>query len=437
MHKKLNSITLLNVWSEQNKGDFAIVEATIQLLKDKFNIVDNKIFNVVFIGIGQEDIKYLQNKGFLKELSKYNLYPATIRFLEYNRTGHLVTLKKQKLAKNILKSFYKLLANKDHLFKLLKNSDLIISVGGHYLYSFHKKSAIKEILSTYFLTLPYIVASKAGKKVNIFGTSFGPYYHKITLKYLRRILKHHKIFAREKYAQNYIRKELVLPSILMPDIAFYLDYPDLPETPPYKNNDYLKIAITVRDWAFPDITYKKQKLYKQKQYITSFVNAVKTMLETFPKALITFYPQVAIPSEKEDDRQIMRVIEKLLYKKISAKQQKQVLFLYSQPKLKKLVTEYRSSHVIIGTRMHSLILGIPTPFVPIAYMGKKTYGLLDLLSYPKDLLLDINEVSSTKIIKNLSFVLNHHRKLHTLLKNKKVLFKKQLLEIADQLEINK
>ena len=84
---------------------------------------------------------------------------------------------------------------------------------------------------------------------------------------------------------------------------------------------------------------------------------------------------------------------------------------------------------MIGTRMHSLILGIPTPFIAIAYMGKKTHGLIKWLDYPNNLLVDISNINACILLKQLDYVLANRKGLFEHLKKKKQEFKELIKNV--------
>lgn len=401
---------LTHCYSDQNRGDAGIIEATVDLIK---SIDKNAFINGVSV-FDEKDERFANDHYFTKKIVD-NIFPPLFPEPNIQKNGEgYNTVKKLLfffglLIINVLLIIFpfdwmarRLLSKRQcETFALIKKADYIISKGGSFLYS------LKGVSGEFFLTrmiFSFMLPIALKKRTCIFGQSIGPFENPISKKITYQVLKKiDYIFLREAECFKYLPKDVADRSIIIPDAAFYLK--------PKKSDfvfDGKNAAITARPHKFSNI--KEEQEIKFKLYIDSLIAIIKTLQkENYSIHLIG---QVTGPSQSEDDRNALKKIFENFndYENIKLWREEDKLLSPKQ-----LVSLYSSMDLTVGTRLHSSIFSIAggTPSLNIAYHGTKSQGVMKSVGL-EDFVINIEEISIEKseiLITELIKFLNEKKKV--------------------------
>ena len=416
---KIKKIFITNMTSDLNKGDLAILEGTIHILKRFFPKAKIVIQNCDY---SLKEVLKLKIAVFSSKLCDEHfgsffprIFSTKILF------GDLITA-----IKNLFISFWIIIFSllfiifrkkiplsllpkaHRHCFKSLTESELIIVKGGCYIYSV---GGIKWFLFLYrmlYTTLLALILQK--KKIILLGHSIGPIKGIIQRNMTKIILKRvDRIILRENLSFYYLKRNLKIIETKMnvsPDLAFLkVDFYENEkpnslnsiierENIPYNQTDDIFIGITVRDWSFPG---KKNPELLFKRYINAISKIVDYLCRN--KNIKIFF----FPHSLYDDLKVAKRVIKLV------KNTSNVYILRGNYTTNNLRNMLSFMKILIGTRIHSNILALTagTPVVAISYLKHKGYGILKMAGFEK-FVIDISEINITDLRKKVDLLLNNN-----------------------------
>jgi colanic acid/amylovoran biosynthesis protein len=320
-------VLLINAYSTKNKGDFGIVVTIIKELQRN-----------------DKDIEIYLEQSF-EDMTNYIKYQVNLvkPFIETTESKSFV-----------LKYLY-LLKN---LFKKVEKYDLVISVGGGYLYSSRKGplgyGLMKSVLGIYKYSLT--------NKVQIYPHTAGP-LNKIDSLFLSLLLKKVDIlYARDQNTFEWA-SEKKIPVILTNDTVF-LNATSSKMICKEKPNTIGLTLVDHKKYSYSSSVIVEKEKKKYLETIASFVN------ENFTKCNI--YIQVDI-DENDTDKYISEEFSKLLRCKF------EVINLRGNDMFE-IIEMYSENDIFLASRMHSAIYalcsGVET--IGIGYQPKME-GMYDLL----------------------------------------------------------
>lgn len=378
----MKKTVFLNTHSVLNPGDTAIVLAQIQFLKSLFG--DLQI--VMTSRTPEIDRLFYSRVGKIKILPP--IIPAPSLYNEFL----------QKVRKSLMNLFN--FSSKFELLKEIRDSDLVISSGGGYFYCNRKFLPGPMFLQNYFHVKLALILNKP---VIFFPQSFGPFHNSVSLWILKRLLESDsiiKILVREEISFNLLQKILNKSGKtnklqLCPDIAFYLKREDC------ESNFKLDlprpiVAITLREWNFPEIKNRKGKYEKYMKYLSVFKEVCSYIYKKWNGSILIF-SQVRGPGVFEDDRIITEKFLKIITKEIPQNNRLLInLPLIASPE--SIIEFLTKVDLLIATRLHSAILGLLAniPVINIAYQPKST-GTFKLIGMRK-FCIDISDVEFKTIV---------------------------------------
>lgn len=371
---------LIHSYSDLNKGDAAIIIATIQNLKKTYPGCKIELQST----FSSEDPCFLEEHN---ELRKYVdiihtcLFPQL--FIKNNGIGKYDSISKGlSLLKYSIKnsinylslkcSGYLLLGNESERASIeaIKLADVIISKGGSFLCS---DGTLRGDFSLYRLLHPFILAKIFNKKTVIFSQSLGPFKSKLSKKIMNFSLRYiDKIFVREYETLILLEKNNVfIPKEKInfcPDIAFTLDSKLGNKIINIQKNK-LNIGMTVVDFNFKN-SHSKEK------YIDSLID-VFTKVTKLHDVHFYIFPQV-LNKHPETHTEDLR-LAKQIRDRVSTKN---VTLLEGNFECIDLVETYADMDIFIATRLHSSIFATSkcVPAINIAYHGTKSQGTFKLLN---------------------------------------------------------
>ena len=251
-------------------------------------------------------------------------------------------------------------------FRTLADADLVIAKGGSYL---HALGGIGETIYLWRMLYPLRIAHLYGRRTILFGVSFGERYSLLTKAMLRATLRSSSaVYTREQISCDFARTALGVSREklqLVPDLAFLIrnEIRDRPTGRP------LAVGVTVRHNRFSALP----PALALRQYMKAIVSVLRELLESHADARIVFVPQVLedIPLADEIATQLG--------------QPDRTEVIAADLTLEELLKVYTKLDVVIGTRLHSVIMAAVTgiPFVHIVVEPAKSYGTLAMLEMEK------------------------------------------------------
>jgi polysaccharide pyruvyl transferase WcaK-like protein len=392
-------IAFVNVWSDQNRGDAAIVIATCDAVK---RLYPNSVIDMHNVAFGPKELEKQRETHFSAfNPDQYKLFPAIYPALKDGKNGPYISRKHRILFSIrtvlilILGWFHPglplFLLNKEErtAYRALIDSDLVISKGGSYLLA----NSWKDLPQILMVMFPLMIASIMKKRTLLLGVSIGPASSKISSLFLRFCLSFvDQIVLREEYALKTC-KRLKIPEeklTLLPDMALFSVACETtqPETP-----DFLKIlsrpvvGVTVRRWPFDDVGNRTER---EPKYFESVATALKTF-QNSTEGTVLFIPQVIGPNEEGSDLGgIQKVMEHL-------EENPNFITLPRDLSVNQLRAIYAHLDLLVGTRLHSCLMGFGTPTTMIGYQGDKSIGSAELLGC-SDRFVHINEITAESLL---------------------------------------
>lgn len=345
---KSKSVSLIYGYSEKNAGDFAITLGAIDvLLHTGFHVR-------LFSRYCSKNRDYHESKKSLVERygNKIEIFESPFNL---DRTDNLLrTL--INYAKG-LGTFWGI--NQQSRFKKkLLNSDLIIFNGGNLF----RCSSFIDFTRLIALIYPLRIAQKAKVPYLIFPQSASTinYVGKYVLKPI--LQKAQMVMVREKesykYLQSFVDNKNFIQTI---DLAYFIDKSKLK----YIDKNYNGyVAFTLRFHTIGDISYlTEDKLNKICFTIGDIIDAVKKSHKVL----------IVVQTKKDEE----------LSRKLAIKHNVELLICYNVPTL---ISIYKQVSLLIGMRLHSMILALSvgTPCIGLFYKewGLKNPGLMKYFDMP-------------------------------------------------------
>lgn len=351
--------SLINCYSDYNKGDLGIILTTVRFLQEidkDADITGISTYNY------SDPFYHTQHKLLSKSIpvspsifgelnigKRKDPFSKVLRFLwDWIRFKMMI----------LFKSTFLLSSHEKKSFTKLKDSDYIISKGGSFLCD-EKNLRIKMSLRRFMMIFNLINYLIPNSRIVILCQSIGPIYDKGSRNALNKIFeKCHKVVLREDYCLReypYIH----IPSdklIIRNDIAFHLD--SVPIDLPFKNFEKMKVGMTIKSVS---ATQKSQ-----------YENMMKTCIEHIIDKYdvnIFIYPHVTVDDDVEESIKVYRMLADKYKSNVTVFTDN-----YQSGELKYL---YSHMDYFIATRLHSSIfaIGEGVPSLVIAYHGTKAQGI--------------------------------------------------------------
>ena len=377
--------TVTSCWSYYNKGDAAIVAATVKLINKA--IKDAEITALSFDpqsfyesgnGLGG-DVKV-----FSMPTTADSLRPLLILlnwssyFSLQNFFGPFFLL----LSLLLIRFFRHVDNNLKQALESIDDSNLVIMAGGGYLYSH---------VGFYVHAIPIIYSKFVRKKkIILLGHSIGPFEDFSSRTISRIILSSADLVVfREDLSRLYVEENLKIflqNSFVSCDMALFLEAPPsaVHRVSAYAN----RVGITVRPWLF-----NEPSLYHL--YLTSIEKLSLSLLER--EFEIYLFPFSTVRGW-EDDSEACNAI----YERISIKYPKKshLLDVKKEPpeSILRILKDLKLA-IFVGTRFHSVLLssiaGIPS--VVISYQHFKAHGISGQLGL-SDYIIDIENMHYDELL---------------------------------------
>lgn len=411
---------ITHCYTDQNKGDAAIIVSTTQLIRKQ----DPDAVINMYSTFGPNDKKFHTEHEFVSQFANkffpglfYQPEPVFFKNKDATRIIHFMWI--------VFKFSILLILNSEFINRLLfsksetegirefMSSDIIISKGGSYLTS--QNSSLRQTFSLVTMLFPFFLAKRYRKKIVIFSQSLGPVVGGFNKFIFRKALENIEyIFLREKQCiDNYDEVKQLCSYTkfkVIPDSAFYLnDVSKFIDSSFSVDKSRLNVGITLVDHAFKYINDPVQKNQKINAYKESVCKLFEYLINTY-NASIHIFPQVIVDNSHlgHNDVRISKEIENIF-------QVKGLDVRYYHLDLNPIQLRYMYSHmdVFVGTRLHSVIFSLSkfVPAVNISYHGTKSVGIFSTISGFEESVLNIDDITSDSLINSVEKIIRERNYL--------------------------
>jgi len=418
----LRRILITHSYSEENKGDFAILKAIIGKIKKQnpdCEITISSLFdnNDIRFKTGYKNLKknnmkivgnVFPNARILKSLKIQSCHLAVIK----NLISSLFKLMALTILAPLQPRLLEVLFRKDvQTYRAYRNADLVLVTGGAFLFSPRKLKGLYITLKVFY---PLLFAMLLKKRIIIAPHSFGPFENYLGTKLAKYILSRtNLIMCREELSAQALENIGVDPNIMITlgDMGFCLESAsrkraiEILAENGINSKKGILLGMTVRQWM-PFYRDRYSSYIKVLAELIDFLNSsynVQTIL----------MPQVVGPDRIENDLIAMDD----LFIQIENKNAVKLIKHNYQPE--ELKSVYGLMDFFIGTRMHSVIFATSkgVPSIAISYWGPKHLGIMKMLDLD-DLVLNIKFINTRELIEVFEFVFRNKQKISFDLKKK-------------------
>ena len=408
--------TLINCYSDNNKGDSGIILSTVELLKEfdsNADIVGVSTYNFSDSFFHTEH-EFLKSKikvlpsifGELNIGKRKGVFYKNIRYV-FDSLRLLVFLV---LPKSFLKVRNFIFSKEERTtINRLESSDYVISKGGSFICN---ENDIREKIALIRFIYVFLLAFKLNCKVVILCQSIGPVYGKWSKKIINYLIgKCEIVVLREKVCiDEYPYLNLNASNVVVTnDIAFYLGAKNVSPNLLRIDTEAVNIGFTIKG-----VSEKSSKAY-----LTMMADGIKHCIDKYG-AIVHIFPHVTIDNDVEVSYQVHRMLEDKYKSKV---------FLYNEdynaPELKSI---YSSMNYFVGTRLHSTIfaMGEFVPSICISYHGTKSAGIFANYGLER---FAVTEYSSEILIQKLDELTINKDEIVAIIKEKHTFFKNEHLNL--------
>jgi len=377
------NILIANTHSCLNTGDSAIVQATIDFLKECFPNA----------GLSLTSRTHRLDRDFFSD-QDIKLYPPLLPApsIYSGRAGKFWYFLKDLLS----------IRPKLQLLRNISQCDLVIANGGGYFWTNRKIFPGPMFWQNYWHLK---LAVRKNKPIILFPQSFGPLFNRPAASLLASLLRSQNIktiYVRERLSQELLFSLVKTPAVLekitiCPDMAFLLKTQMSPtvKARPTEMERPL-IALTLRDWDFPGAVSRQDKKAKQEKYLQTLEQFCLSMHHQ-RKASFLILPHARGPGVFENDRIISYKIYSRLSKTLAAK----YLIYQDLPDKtppQSIIELLSQADFVIATRFHSAIFAFlsGTPAISIMYQPKSA-GIMQQLGL-EHYCLKIEHLETAKLL---------------------------------------
>lgn len=367
----MRKVALTHMSHDSNRGDFAILAATNDVLRDHFSGLS---VTVVSVELPTRGLEELEETALTRRLgcsivgtptpSRKYFPNSTVRWISRLLWAEVVALLAQIFGR---RAFALLPRDTRSFIATFAGADVAIAKGGSYLYAM---GGIRELVYLWRMLYPIRVAKMLSPRVVLLGVSIGEFRSRGSSKLARTVLgRGVELYVREQWSLDRAREELDLPAgsvRMVPDLAF-LTRSRATGAPASAaaEGDGATIGVTVRHHSFaPGGTAAARA-----RYVSATAEALRRLIDGGHAAKVVFVPQV------DEDASLAREIAGVVDRP------ERVNLVEARLDLDALLAIYESLDVLLGARLHSVILAsvVGVPSVHVVYEPSKSLGTLALL----------------------------------------------------------
>jgi polysaccharide pyruvyl transferase WcaK-like protein len=392
---------MLHGYSDSNKGDLAIVVASIHALRKLYPDAEIALQTV----FPQEDPDFVFHHRFVTQLG-ITLGPMGIPSPYADTHQHSVSrnvsamwslvrntlIQKLLYAWPALRSIFPAQAKS---LDQLRSADIVLLKGGQYIYN--DQGGLRGLLYLWRILYPIRVARQLGKPVVMLGQSVGPVLGVRAQSMVRDALAGcQRLMVREDLSAKLMETMgLKQITVIAPDMAFLT----VPRKPSSTSEEITRLeqgqwlGVTVVNWNFPGSADAKSQ---RAAYEQTLANVCERAFHAFGVS-IALFPQVTVRHHGESDLDMILRVEAVLRQRGV-----DVMSITDDLWPDEFSYLYGRCRALLGTRLHSCILAACAgcPVVAIRYQGYKTEGVMKGLGL-EDFVHDINDVKEEPLLESV------------------------------------
>lgn len=403
-------IVITHGYSDDNKGDLAIVTGLVTLIRSHFYGQEPQITLLSVYPRGdpnfQRHHRHASNLG-LKVIPGFLASP-------YSSDTTRTRLDDVRALVNLLQSALRVIAficSRGRLGQYLgadgramteaAEADLVFCKGGQYLYS--DQGGLRGLLYLSRVSSIVRVCAALGHRPILFGHSLGPVKDRKSRSILRWALQYASfVGVREEMSLN-LAKGLGVPAHLVSDTAFAI--PRSHQSSELVQNADRRLGVTVVNWTFPGCSASVKALLRVR-YLESIVAMVEHAWKHYGlKPLLI--PQVDVRHDGESDGDLLdEILGRLQERSVPTERRR------NDDTPEQLMEQYALCFLLIATRLHSAILAAQAsiPSVIISYQGFKSWGIAREVGL-EDYVVDITELDTERCIAILDHAIRQRNQL--------------------------
>lgn len=401
----IQNIVITHGYSDSNKGDLAITQATVEALVKRFPSAEITLMST--FRIKDKDFWYHNRKMKENGITIIQGVMPT-PYMGGNSSFILNILAVLRMFKDYLQLQTSLalpfignmLGGKSNVaIKAFKKADLVVIKGGQFIYN--DKEDLRGNIFLWRTLEPIKVAAKLQKKIVVLGQSIGGFASDKSEKYAMKHLELcDKIIVREQLSYDLLRSYGLNHIEKKPDMAFNINSKPINK---FFAIDKEFIGITVVNWAFPSSEDPNKSM---QNYVENLIFGIKKAYIEF-NLFPLFIPQVTVKHHGKSDLDLIRIIVKKL-DEINIPSQT----ITEDYNAAEMVSVYSKCKLLIGTRLHSCILAAVagTPIIAIKYQGYKTQGVMEMLENGK-YVHNIYDLIGQELFSHIREINANHKKI--------------------------
>jgi colanic acid/amylovoran biosynthesis protein len=387
-------ITVVNGYHDSNKGSCAIAWGLFRRL-ERTGMVDS----LSLVSMLREDSP-LYESGFRhlrKRFTKVDFYGSPVTgwtdYMErHKRQGPSFLLQwfwslmmmRQVLALNSPSAVKNMLSQEPAL-KAIQHSDLIVERGGPFFAA--SRNPINP--SLYFYAWPLLFAKRNNIPFGFAPESVGPVSNPFARNFVKDLFKDALfITVRENISRTTLMECGVEEQRIrtMLDSAFWVE----PQATPRLSEILGKYGL--RQNEFLVVVCRQWKDREQWRYHRELAAAIDLLVpRAFPKVALVLnaYGPMGGPDDSQAARQLFEMV----------KRKEKTVLVEEDLAPDELAALYGQARLVIGTRLHSVILSLTggTPVLAVSYGGPKTRGIMQLIGLEK-YVIDMNKADCDTVV---------------------------------------
>ena len=349
-------IVLVNAWHDDNKGDGGIIEATLDLLEPHAPGAEVTVVS-----------KFTRAHPAFASAHRHLLARRPdIRVLPLGSGMGVAAGRVARLRRAV---GWMLPRRAEEAERAIAAADLVVSVGGHYLYNRRADPRHWGRLDRHLH--PLRVAGRAGVPYVLLAQSVGPFSDRLSRRMTRRVLSRARAVGLREARSDAVLAALGVPAdrrFVIPDVAFALQPEHTPAVGAALRRhglDGVFWAFTVRGWGTGA---------QSDAFLDEMADAVRGVLRAGLADRVALVAHCHGPTADEDDRvATRRLAERLAGEPVAV--------VDEDLAPRELVALYGRAAAVVGTRFHSVIFALAagTPAYAVAYFGPKAQGIMEML----------------------------------------------------------
>lgn len=390
-------VLVVNHWHDDNRGDSAISQSILRLLRDVEPDADVVLAGLTEAGPAWERSIRLVRRAFPEVRAVPSPLPTELRgSLGRRRSSWIRSMDAVVWLCRLLPAMVAVLIDRPprRLRRLVADADLVIVVGGSNIYDNPSVSPVLSLARLLTVAAPVHAAVRAGKRVVLLGHTLGPFPRRTGHRLARRLVSGADLaVVRESSSVAHAESLGVRAVEIAPDMAFAVSpqrsslVEGVLASLPHQPSRCLGVSIR----QHPSLGSAADR-----RAVTVVAEAARRMVAAGIVDGVVVIPHTVGPIPIEDDRGITRDLHDELG-------DIPVTVVDDELTPSELACFYGSLAAVVAVRLHAAILAIAggTPAYAIAYFTRKTEGVMAGVGLP-DAVGDFATVNAHDIVASLT-----------------------------------